>query len=178
MTLTRSDVAWLTVTLDVTLTTQEGGRWKVTAADLERFGKVCTALIQASAPNSMTLQDAEAVAGVCAERILRNPDRSFEDAATPERADRPQVFFSYALRPYGREDAVRLSMTLVFPRAGADAPAELTPPPDYVEATPPPSNIEDGGDAEWVGYYPDLGDETHFEIFLTPTPEPDSAVYH
>ena len=172
------------VAITVTLTEQDVAQLTVEMSDLDRFPAVCAALIQASAPGSVTLEEAMAFPNGCVERIRRNTERqgdaiiyrSFADEVSAMRGDAPQVFFSYDYNVYGQEGVGLVSMTLVFPRAGAEAPVQLTPPPDDSEPTAPPPTEDDDG--LWVGYFPELGDEEHFEIFVTPTPEPDSAVYN
>ncbi len=163
------------IQIDVTL--NEGGvlYLQIEMTDLERFPLVAAALIQAASHGTMSLEDARALLNDCMGRVADHPEYSF--AGTPDYAqgDVPRAYFSYNIDVYGQEDVDSLSMTLVFARPGADGAAVSAPVPGVTEATPPPSN-EDGNE-NWVGYFqPDDGAE-HFELFVTPTPEPDSAVY-
>ena len=139
----------------------------------ERFPGVCAALIRAAAPGSMSLEDAQAVTEGCMKRVRRDPDRSFEDPVSGEKGEAPRVYFAYEIDAYGEIGAAVLRMTLVFPLPDSDLPVQATPePPAYTEVMP----VNDDGDPGWQGYFPALDDASHYEIFVTPTPEPDSAV--
>ena len=139
----------------------------------ERFPVICTALIQAAAPAAMGLEDAQAVLEGCMKRIRRDPDRSFEDEVSTGKSEAPRVYFAYEIDAYGEVGAAALRMTLIFPLSDSDMPVQATPEPaPYTEVMP----VNDDGDPDWQGYFPALDDASHYEIFVTPTPEPDSAV--
>ena len=140
----------------------------------ERFPMICAALIRAAAPTSMNLEDAEAVADGCIKRIRRDLERSFEDQVAGGRGESPQVYFAYDVDAYGEIGAVALRMTLVFPMPDSDAPVQTTPEPAAYEEVIP---FNEDGDPNWVGYYQNPDEASHFEIFVTPTPEPDSAAF-
>lgn len=140
-----------------------------------RFRRIASALIRGSAPESMSLEDAGALLDDVVRRVEAYPDHSFEDLVLLDQADVPQAFFTYGIGAYGTEERNLLALTLVFARPGGGGAAVAGPVPDVTEATPPPSN--DDGDASWVGYFQPMDDAEHFEIFVTPTPEPDSPVF-
>jgi hypothetical protein len=140
----------------------------------ERFPVICAAMIRAAAPGSMSAEDARAVADACMKRIRRDPEHSFADAVSLLKGEAPQVYFAYEIDAYGEMGAVALRMTLVFPVPDSDMPVQSTPEPaPYTEVVP----FNEDGDPNWDGYFPNLDDASHFDIFVTPTPEPDSAVF-
>ncbi len=142
-------------------------------SDTGLFPPVCAALIVALSP-AVTWEEASAAADGALARIRKNPDRSFRDAVIPERGDTVGVFFAYEINPY-RDGVNWLTVTLVPPRADAEGGLTVAPAPTVTERTGAPTN--DDGDPDWVGYFPELDETEHFEIFVTPTPEPDSPVY-
>ena len=75
----------------------------------------------------------------------------------------PRAYFAYYPNQYG-DGKSWLQMTLIFARPGSEE-AGLS----LADATPAPH-----ADEEYEGYF-SQDNYSHFEIFATPTPEPDSA---
>ncbi|MBE5810993.1 MAG: hypothetical protein E7318_08690 [Clostridiales bacterium] len=95
-----------------------------------------------------------------------NPDamtHSFEEDVIDLQGSQPRAYFAYYPNQYG-DGKSWLQMTLIFARPGSeDAGLGLA------DATPAPNT-----DEEYEGYF-SQDNYTHLEVFVTPTPEPDSA---
>ncbi len=161
------------VELTATLNARGVEMLELRCSNLDRFKPACAALITASTPG-VTWEDALAAAESAVTRVGRHPENSFADPVIPERGSTLGLFFRYEINPY--HDGVNwLTATLIPPRAGEEGGIAATPEPVFMDEVKPLSN--DDGDSDWVGYFPELDDADHFQIFVTPTPEPDSAVY-
>ena len=129
--------------------------------DPTRFANLAASCIQAASPTAITLEDALKDPTAYANKAMKNPANSFEDEIIDLNGMTPRVYYAYYPNQY--KDGVNwLQMTLIFPLPGAGDAAVFT------TETPPPFDQ----DAEHPVYDYDGG--THFEIFTTPTPEPDS----
>ena len=129
--------------------------------DPTRFAALAASCIQAAAPGAMTLDDALAEPTARAEQAIAAPSNSFEDVVDDLNGESPRVYYAYYPNQY-RDGVNWLQMTLIFPMPGAADSTVVT------ATTPEPSASTE----EYDGYDYDGG--THLEIFLTPTPEPDS----
>ena len=95
-----------------------------------------------------------------------NPDamtHSFEEEVIDLQGSQPRAYFAYYPNQYG-DGKSWLQMTLIFARPGSEE-AGLS----LADATPAPH-----ADEEYEGYF-SQDNYSHFEVFATPTPEPDSA---
>lgn len=129
--------------------------------DPTRFAAIAASCIQAASPTAITLEEALTDPTAHAKRVMANPNNSFEDEIIDLNGTTPRVYYAYYPNQY-RDGVNWLQMTLIFPLSGyADAGITVTP-------TPPPADPT----LEYEGTGYDGG--THLEIFLTPTPEPDS----
>lgn len=134
--------------------------------DASRFAAYAAACIQAASPNTTTLQDAMKSPSAHAKAVQKNPGNSIEDAVDVLNGPSPRTYYAYYPNQY-RDGANWLQMTLIFPLAGfGEAGVASTPAPPAGSS----------GNTENEGYFAS-DDYTHLEIFTTPTPEPDSAVY-
>lgn len=88
---------------------------------------------------------------------------SFEETVNELQGDQPQAFFAYYPNLYG-DGLAWLQMTLVFARSGSMDGTLST-----AGATPAPTAAD-----EYEGFF-SKDNYTHLEVFVTPTPEPDSA---
>lgn len=89
---------------------------------------------------------------------------SFEEPVSDLQSDQPRAYFAYYPNQYG-DGRHWLQLTLIFARPGS-ANGNLA----AAGATPPPPST----DEEYEGYF-SHDNYSHFEIFASPTPEPDSA---
>ena len=148
--------------------------------ELARFPLLAGALIWVAEGESGTLAEAMRDPQAYLARIQKQPDRSFGDAVDTLQGETPRVYFAYDPNPYHLDQTLQaattpqVTMTLVFPRGGIAAGVQVTPVPEERPEERP--RVEDESE-DFAGYYQQLGEGEYFEIFVTPTPEPDSAVY-
>lgn len=152
----------------------EGGLHSLTLrlCDPDQFEKVAAACLSA-ASSAITTEEAQKITSTYA-NVLRKDladklssadamTHSFEEDVNDLQGSQPRAYFAYYPNQYG-DGKHWLQMTLIFARPGsADAPLGLT------AATPAPDN-----DVEYEGYF-SQDNYNHFEVFASPTPEPDSA---
>ena len=86
---------------------------------------------------------------------------SFEEPVNELQSDQPRAYFAYYPNQFGDGNSW-LQMTLIFARPGSPEAFVLVP------STTPEPDAEDG---VWLSQ----DNYTHLEVFVTPTPEPDSA---
>ena len=174
--ITESDNAETPEQTELILTMASGSldKLELHTADLEAFPVLAAACIQAAAGDSLTMQEALKDPAAYLKRVKADSTDSFADNVMEEKGDTLRAYYAYAPNPY-HDGVPWITLTLIFPRESGTATLSVTPVPDTQEVTRRISN--DDGDPDWVGYYQPLGEEPHLEIFTTPTPEPDSAVY-
>ncbi|MGN0794355.1 MAG: hypothetical protein ACI4MG_07795 [Aristaeellaceae bacterium] len=130
--------------------------------DVERFAAVAAACLYASSPTAVSLEQARAIADAYVSSVLSAPNVGFEEEVEPLQGPQPRAYFAYFPDQF-HDQRNWIQMTLIFARPGsADAPI-LVP-----ISTPAPEPTED---TVWLSQ----DNFTHLEIFVTPTPEPDSA---
>lgn len=130
--------------------------------DPDRFALVVAACLYASSPTAVTYEQAYDIAGAYAASVKANPNRGFEEEVSDLQSTQPRAYFAYYPDQF-KDQHNWLQLTLIFARPGyPDAPLFLA------VSTPAPDSAEDG---VW------LSDDnySHLDIFVTPTPEPDSA---
>lgn len=133
------------------------------------FATYAAACIQAASPHTTSLKDAQKAPDAHVKKVYKDANTTIEDQVDVLNGPSPRTYYAYYPNQY-HDGTSWLQMTLVFPLAGyGESAVEATPAPP---AAPNTDNVEDGG------YYFSDDDYTHFEIFVTPTPEPDSAVYN
>lgn len=143
-------------------------RLQLRVSDPGRFSAVAAACVQASSPTAITLESVLTDANLCLQRTLDNPYTAFEDEVNTIQGASPRVYYAYYPNQYADGVDWR-QMTLIFPLPGsADAPLALTPePPIAVNA--------DGNEVYSMNTRTYEEEYQHLEVFLSPTPEPDSA---
>lgn len=136
-------------------------------SDKGRFIAIASACIQASSPSAMTLQSAQKEPAAYIQQILAAPYTAFESAVNAAAGDVPRTYYAYYPNQYS--DGVDwLQVTIVFARPGSSgAPVMITP-------VPVRDNFDEDDDVMY-GRNTVSDDYTHFEVFFSPTPEPDSA---
>ena len=154
----------------------EGGLYSLALRlrDPDRFEKVAAACL-AAASTAISPESARQLTAKWSQ-ILRDdmaalrsqPEsamtHSFEEPVEALQGDQPRAYFAYYPNQFG-DGKAWLQMTLIFARPGSGSGALTT-----ADATPAPY-LED---AEYEGYF-SKDNYNHLEIFVTPTPEPDSA---
>jgi hypothetical protein len=142
---------------------------QVRVSEPARFPRICAAFLQALSPET-TREDALTVPTQRMQRAAKAPENSFEDEVETLNGTEPYVYYAYYPNQY--HDGVNwLQMTIVFPLEGSwDGGGFLT----GAQTTPRAENhIDYEPDYEGSNLPPD--DYVHYEIFVTATPEPDSA---
>ena len=137
--------------------------------DPNRFVTVAAALIRALYGESMTQEDAAHIPAVRASKAKTEPDNSFEEEIDELNGTIPRFYYAYYPNQY--HDGVSwMQMTVIFPIAGQwDGKGMILG--ESEKRTPTP---DADADPDYEGYF-STDDYDHFEIFMTPTPEPDSA---
>ncbi len=154
----------------------DGGMQSLTLriCDPDRFEAVAAACLSESSA-AISMDEARTLTAQYAD-ILRkdladaesNPENamthSFEEDIIDLQGSQPRAYFAYYPNQYG-DGKHWLQMTLIFARPGSDGAslglADATPVPYYE-------------DPEYEGFF-SKDNYDHLEIFVTPTPEPDSA---
>ena len=141
--------------------------------DADRFEKVAAACLHAASPSTIPLTDAQALTKTYADVMRKDLSakgsstqamtHSFEEDVNDLQSSQPRAYFAYYPNQYG-DGKHWLQMTLIFARPGSEE-AGLS----LADATPAPH-----ADEEYEGYF-SQDNYSHFEVFATPTPEPDSA---
>lgn len=132
-------------------------------SDKNRFIAIASACIQAASPD-LTLEEAQQEPAAYIRQILAAPYTAFETEVITTVGDAPRTYYAYYPNQFSN-GVDWLQLTLVFARLGSSAaPVMVTPPPL-------PSRDDD---VEY-GKNTFTDDYTHYEVFLSPTPEPDSA---
>ena len=150
---------------------------EVSSSSTYGFDNLCAAFIAVAAGDeehaAQYLSDPKAYIN----RVNKSPSTSFSDDVVLARSEKARVYWAYTPNSYADSGSYLsafgdgnawLTMTLIFPLEGDDAGVEVTPVPRKEQET-----VRDGSDDD--GDYTPYDEGTHFEIFLTPTPEPDSA---
>jgi len=169
MGVTQTDNAEVAEGVEMTFLMDEGGikRLQLRVKDFSRFAPIAGACIQAASPSAIALEEAQAEPAQYVRRVQNAPYTAFEDEVAQEQSAVLRAYWAYYPDQYS--DGVNwLQLTLVFPLPGsADAAIVVTPEPEAARQD---------SDDEMYGtntYFDE--DFEHLEIFLTPTPEPDSA---
>jgi len=138
-------------------------------SDPDRFARIAGCLIRALNPEETTLEDAMKTPLARAGKAKSAPTDSFQEEADELNGTVPRTYYAYYPNQY--HDGVNwMQMILVFPIEGYGLGGQIL---TGDTATPGPRTYDDFSE-DYEGYY--SGDDyTHFEVFLTPTPEPDSA---
>ena len=142
---------------------------QVRVSDVSRFPRIAASFIQALSPETITREEALKAPTNRMQRAASAPETSFEDQVEDLNGTVPYIYYAYYPNQY--HDGVSwLQMTIVFPLEGYwDGRETVT----GSEVTRGPDNYSDHSE-DYEGYDSD-DDYTHYEIFSTPTPEPDSA---
>ena len=140
--------------------------------DPDKFQQTAAACLAAST-SATTLEAAESLvrnyadvlrADLTAAKSGSAMTHSFEETVNDLQGDQPRAYFAYYPNQYG-DGRHWLQMTLIFARPGS-----IDGSISAAGATPPPATSTE----EYEGYF-SQDNYSHFEIFASPTPEPDSA---
>ena len=140
--------------------------------DAARFPRIAAAFRRALSPKTMTQEESLEMPAKRAKDAVQNPTDSFEDEVEEEKLNgtSPREFYAYYPNQY--QDGVNwMQLMIIFPLEGSWDEETGIISSETVETS---QYREEDQDAEYDGYY-SADDYDHFETFVTPTPEPDSA---
>lgn len=157
------------VEITVQLLYQTLNNLQLRVSDPTRFPVIAAAFLWALDPGKTSPKSALETPSAKANRVIREPQTSFEETVEELNGTRPRVYYAYYPNQY-RDGVSWLQMTIIFPLEGTwDGSGPVT----VSTATRAPDTYS-GNDANYDGYY-SQDDYTHYEVFVTETPEPDSA---
>ena len=142
---------------------------EIRVSDFSRFPRIAASFIRALTPDAMTMEEALKIPTERMQRAAKSPESSFEDQVEILNGTVPYIYYAYYPSQY--HDGVNwLQMTIIFPLEGYwDGTGILSGSED----TRAPDTYSDHA-PDYEGYESE-DDYIHYEIFMTPTPEPDSA---
>ena len=144
-------------------------RLELRVSDLSRFPNIAAALILALYGDALTPEEALSVPQDRAAKAAGAPGNSFEEPVEELSGTTPRMYYAYYPNQY-RDGVNWMQMTMIFPLPGTWDGSGMV-----VGETP--EKIRDASsDAseDYEGYY-SQDDYSHLEVFVTATPEPDSA---
>lgn len=142
---------------------------EVRVSDFSRFPRIAASFIQALYPETMSRADALSEPTKRMQRASKSPESSFEDQVENLNGTIPYIYYAYYPNQY--HDKVNwLQMTIIFPLEGYWGEGGIV---TGTEVTKAPDTYSDHN-SDYEGYDSD-DDYAHLEVFMTPTPEPDSA---
>ena len=139
-------------------------------SEIDRFPVIAAAFIKALYGDAMTWEDALRIPAERVKKAKSNPDSSFEEPVEEMNGTIPRTYYAYLPNQYfsGKD---WMQMTLIFPMAGTwDGNGLIL----GTEEDPEYFSPEDEANPDYEGFY-SVDDYTHLEVFVTATPEPDSA---
>lgn len=146
----------------------------------DRFPAIAGAFLRALNPTTMTKETSMKDPTARAKKAVSNPvghfaDHEFDIYAEKEQeilnGEKPQAYYAYYPNQYHNGENW-LQLMIIFPLAGYWN--EETGVINEEEAEPKVQDRDSDQAAEYDGYYATDGYE-HLNIYMTPTPEPDSA---
>ena len=141
--------------------------------NLTNFALIGGALAQQTSPNSITLDEAVSAVQAYVRKVQESNGNgvveSFEEQPILSQGTQTRLYGAYYPNQY-HDNANWMQLTIIFPQPGSVDGGLLLNNDAGPTATPDPD-----GD-EISGYFPFDGfQDSHLEVFVTPTPEPDSA---
>ncbi len=132
------------------------------------FPEVAGAFIKALSEDEGSTETALLTVLEKARRASENPEQSFEDEVEELNGTKPYIYCAYY--PDQFSDGVSwIQMTVIFPMNGMLEWEEVG---SYSETTKAPDTYSDRNE-DYEGYYFSDG-YNHYDVYATPTPEPDS----
>ena len=140
--------------------------------DAARFPRIAAAFRRALNPNTMSKEESLETPTARSRKALQNPADSFEDEVEEEKLNgvSPREFYAYYPNQY-HDNVNWMQLLIIFPLEGYWDEESGIISSETEEDKPYRESDQDAG---YDGYY-SKDDYEHFETFVTPTPEPDSA---
>jgi len=157
------------VEITVSLTDDSISLLQLRVSSLSRFPPIAAAFLQALDTEGLSADEARKVPAEKTRKALDAPADSFEEDIEILNGDSPRTYYAYY--PNQHHDGISwLQLTIVFPLSGAWNGGRIV---EGVLPTKGPDTYS-GNDAEYEGYFSE-DDFSHLDVFVTETPEPDSA---
>ncbi len=142
---------------------------QVRVNDFSRFPRIAASFIRALTPDSMSMKEALDEPTKRMQKASKAPKNSFADQVETLNGTVPYIYYAYYPNQY-HEEVNWLQMTIVFPMEGYWDGRSIQSGTQVTDAP----WVDEDQDADYEGY-DSQDDYVHYEIFVTPTPEPDSA---
>ena len=137
--------------------------------DAERFPQIAAGLIRGLYKENITPENAIKAAGELAEKATKEPKNSYEEPIEAMSGRIPRFYYAYYPDQY-HDGRNWLQMTMIFPMDPEWTGGDMIVGEEYIKGVDPDSGVSE----DYEGYYSE-DDYSHFEVFVTATPEPDSA---
>ena len=157
------------VEITVTMTVDRLNQLQLRVSETERFPRIASALILALYGENITPEEAIRKPAERAAKAEKEPGNSYVEPVEELSGTIPRFYYAYYPNQY--HDGVNwLQMTVIFPMDPEWNGKEMI----NGEADRKGVDPGNGASEDYEGYF-SRDDYTHFEMFATPTPEPDSA---
>lgn len=137
--------------------------------DPDRFSKIATCLIQALYGENISTDDALKIPAKLAAKVKNEPKNSYEEPVEELSGRIPRFYYAYYPNQY-HDGQNWLQMTVIFPMDTEWNGTEMIIGTAEEKGIDPESGVSE----DYEGYF-SQDDYNHFEVFVTATPEPDSA---
>ena len=139
-------------------------------SEIERFPVIAASMIKALCGDNLTYDEALYAPKKHAEKARKEPKNSFEEYV--EELNGPVPRFYYAYYPDQYHDGVNwIQMTVIFPLDLENWDGYRIMIGEATDSGADP--VSDAGE-DYEGYFSE-DDYSHLDVYVTPTPEPDSA---
>ena len=157
------------VEISVSLLSDRINNLQLRVCDADRFPQIAASLIRALYKENITPEAAIKAAENLAEQAKKAPKNSYEEPIEELSGRIPRFYYAYYPDQY-HDGRNWLQMTMIFPMETDWSGSDMIIGEEYIKGVDPDSGVSE----DYEGYYSE-DDYNHFEVFVTATPEPDSA---
>lgn len=157
------------VEITVTMLYERIDQLQLRVSDPDRFAVIAACLIRALYGENISEEEAMSIPADRAETARKAPKNSFEEEIETQTGSIPRFYYAYYPDQY-HDGKNWMQMTIIFPKDAEWSGKEMIIGTTEEKGVDPGSGVSE----DYEGYY-SKDDFTHYEIFVTPTPEPDSA---
>ena len=157
------------VEITVTLLNDRMNQLQLRVCDTDRFPGIAASLIRALYGENISAEDALSTPADRAAKAKKDPKNSFEETIDELSGTVPRFYYAYYPDQY-HDGKSWIQMTIIFPKDTSWAGKDMIVGTTEEKGVDPESGVSE----DYEGYY-STDDYSHFELFVTPTPEPDSA---
>ena len=137
--------------------------------DVPRFSVIASSFLRALVPENTASADTVSIPAEKTKQALMNPEIPFGEDISTDKGDSFRIYYNYYPNRYSSGQNW-LVMTIVFPHRTFWNYSSILTVTEEEKVYIPDDEI---GEA-YEGYYAE-DDYSHFDVYVTPTPEPDSA---